>query len=606
MDVSTEHEEILILLEEIISEIRFFLLAFYWAYRRRYRGRCRFQRVRKFAYSLTSTVPKQIEHMHDLISFTNDACKNNLRLDRNAFGRLCFLLQNVGGLVPTRNVQIPEQVAIFLSILAHHKKNMIVKFDFKRSGYTISKQFNLVLGALLKLYPILISTPEPVQEDSTNERWNWFKGCLCALDGTYIPVRVLQKDKARYRNRKVDISVNVLVVCDQNMKYTYILTGWEGSAADSRVLRDAVTRPNGLKIPNGNYYLCDSGYTNCEGFLAPYRGVRYHLRDWDESQMPLDPLDAEVNEMPNTHDDEPDVEFIEQVETSNAWTSKIGDMDAMSNHMRNGTSKERSTKSRRTWSIAEEHALATAMKDLITGGWKCDNGFRTGYQGFLECAMLQAFPGINIRADPHINSKIHVWKKNHASIATMLSRSGFGWNDASSTLDVESDEFWDNYVKRDNWACTMRHKSWPLYKDWCQIFGKDRVTSENAEAFADVVQDLLHKDNGKEDAGGDYVPIFPPTKNEEGDLPTLICRGASSLGDISRRIGFEHDASNYRKQLFETLEILEDLTVEDKITVSGMLVNNTKNRDFFFSLPDQAKGVMVKMMLDGRYKPTCG
>ncbi|KAG8363368.1 hypothetical protein BUALT_Bualt19G0015100 [Buddleja alternifolia] len=322
--------------------------------------------------------------MHDLISFTNDACKNNLRLDRNTFGRLCFLLQNVGGLVPTRNVQIPEQVAIFLSILAHHKKNMIVKFDFKRSGHTISKQFNLVLGALLKLYPILISTPEPVQEDSTNERWNWFKGCLGALDGTYIPVRVLQKDKARYRNRKGDISVNVLVVCDQNMKYTYILTGWEGSAADSRVLRDAVTRPNGLRIPNGNYYLCDSGYTNCEGFLAPYRGVRYHLRDWDEShvapqtsqelfnyfhakarnviersfsslktrwaslrsnsfypikvqnriimaccllhnfirtEMPLDPLDAEVNEMPNTHDDESDVEFIEQVETSNAWTS---------------------------------------------------------------------------------------------------------------------------------------------------------------------------------------------------------------------------------------------------------------------------------------------
>lgn len=32
----------------------------------------------------------------------------------------------------------------------------------------------------------------------------------------------------------------------------------------------------------GNYYLCDNGYTNGEGFLAPYRGVRYHLRDWGE------------------------------------------------------------------------------------------------------------------------------------------------------------------------------------------------------------------------------------------------------------------------------------------------------------------------------------
>ncbi|XP_038895774.1 protein ALP1-like [Benincasa hispida] len=30
----------------------------------------------------------------------------------------------------------------------------------------------------------------------------------------------------------------------------------------------------------GYYYLCDAGYPNAEGFLAPYRGERYHLSDW--------------------------------------------------------------------------------------------------------------------------------------------------------------------------------------------------------------------------------------------------------------------------------------------------------------------------------------
>lgn len=33
----------------------------------------------------------------------------------------------------------------------------------------------------------------------------------------------------------------------------------------------------------GQYYLCDGGYTNCNGFLAPYRGHRYHLREWNNS-----------------------------------------------------------------------------------------------------------------------------------------------------------------------------------------------------------------------------------------------------------------------------------------------------------------------------------
>ncbi|KAK6780615.1 hypothetical protein RDI58_022799 [Solanum bulbocastanum] len=53
-----------------------------------------------------------------------------------------------------------------------------------------------------------------------------------------------------------------------------------GSAADGRVLRNAITRTNGLKIPEGNYYLCDGGYTNGNGFLLAYRGYRYWLRDW--------------------------------------------------------------------------------------------------------------------------------------------------------------------------------------------------------------------------------------------------------------------------------------------------------------------------------------
>ena len=37
------------------------------------------------------------------------------------------------------------------------------------------------------------------------------------------------------------------------------------------------------------YYLVDAGYTNGEGFLAPYRGQRYHLNDWRGGQQPTTP-----------------------------------------------------------------------------------------------------------------------------------------------------------------------------------------------------------------------------------------------------------------------------------------------------------------------------
>ena len=37
------------------------------------------------------------------------------------------------------------------------------------------------------------------------------------------------------------------------MKFTFVLPGWEGSAFDSRVLREAISKPNGLRIPIGKY-----------------------------------------------------------------------------------------------------------------------------------------------------------------------------------------------------------------------------------------------------------------------------------------------------------------------------------------------------------------
>ncbi|KAJ0018344.1 hypothetical protein Pint_10088 [Pistacia integerrima] len=97
-----------------------------------------------------------------------------------------------------------------------------------------------------------ISYAKAIPENSTDERWKWFKNCLGALDGTYIKVHVHLSDIPRYRSRKSEIATNVLGVCTPDMQFIYVLAGWEGSAADGRVLRDAITRRNGLKVPQGN------------------------------------------------------------------------------------------------------------------------------------------------------------------------------------------------------------------------------------------------------------------------------------------------------------------------------------------------------------------
>ena len=60
-----------------------------------------------------------------------------------------------------------------------------------------------------------------------------------------------EADKPRYRSMKNEIATNVLGVCSQDMQFIYVLPGWKGSVADSRVLRDAISRRHGLRVPHG-------------------------------------------------------------------------------------------------------------------------------------------------------------------------------------------------------------------------------------------------------------------------------------------------------------------------------------------------------------------
>ncbi|KAA0049648.1 retrotransposon protein [Cucumis melo var. makuwa] len=109
-------------------------------------------------------------------------------------------------------VDVEEMIAMFLHVLAYDVKNRVIQREFIRLEETVSQHFNLVLLAVLRLYDELIKKHVPVTNNYTNQRWKFFENCLGALDETYIKVNVLAVDR---------------------------LT-WEGSAADSRILWDAL------------------------------------------------------------------------------------------------------------------------------------------------------------------------------------------------------------------------------------------------------------------------------------------------------------------------------------------------------------------------------
>ncbi|KAL0005297.1 hypothetical protein SO802_012858 [Lithocarpus litseifolius] len=147
-----------------------------------------------------------------------------------AFAKLCEILRGTGRLKDNRNASVEEQVAKFLYILAHNER---IRTD-----------------------------------------------CVGAINGTHIRVKVSVIDAPRYRGRKEYTTQNVLAACDFDMRFTYVLPGWEGTASNSRIIKKALSREDKLIIPRGKYYLVDAGFMQRSGLMAPYRGVRYHLKEY--------------------------------------------------------------------------------------------------------------------------------------------------------------------------------------------------------------------------------------------------------------------------------------------------------------------------------------
>jgi hypothetical protein len=72
-----------------------------------------------------------------------------------------------------------------------------------------------------------------------------------AIDGTLVRASVPTEMQGRFRGRKGGMVQNVLAAITFDVKFSYVLAGWEGSAHDSRILNDALNRPRGLQIPEG-------------------------------------------------------------------------------------------------------------------------------------------------------------------------------------------------------------------------------------------------------------------------------------------------------------------------------------------------------------------
>ena len=75
--------------------------------------------------------------------------------------------------------------------------------------------------------------------------------CVRAINGTHVHASMPPEIQGRFCGCKDGTTQNVLATISFDLKFTYVLAGWEGSAHDSCVLNDAFARLGGFSIPDG-------------------------------------------------------------------------------------------------------------------------------------------------------------------------------------------------------------------------------------------------------------------------------------------------------------------------------------------------------------------
>ncbi|PPD81812.1 hypothetical protein GOBAR_DD21263 [Gossypium barbadense] len=430
------------------------------------------------------------DYVKRLVYASDETCIEQVRMNISTFFKLCEMLESIGGLKSSRNMLVDEQVAMFLHIISHHLKNRVIKHHFRKSGETVSRAFHSVLNVVIHLEDVLFKKPEPITTDSSDTMWKWFKNCLGALDGTHIKIRVPTVDKPRYRTRKGDIATNMLGVCTPEMQFVYVLPGWEGSIVDGRVLRDAISRRHGLKVPHGCYYLVDAGYTNCEGFLAPFRGQRYHLNEWRQGYQPSSP--QEFFNMKHALACNVIERCFGLLKLRWGILRSPSFYPVFHNHMLLIKLLEE----------AKENGFQKKMQPWFLAWWNnvgtfnADTGFKAGYLNELEKMLEKALPRAMLKAKPNIESRIRCLKREWSVVYNMLNgqnNNGFGW-DEHRQLVVAEDAVWESYVKSHKEASQFRHRSFPYYNQLTAIYARDRAIGKDIQTTADVLEEIHAED----------------------------------------------------------------------------------------------------------------
>ncbi|XP_034604831.2 uncharacterized protein [Setaria viridis] len=371
------------------------------------------------------------KNLDKIYNCTDIECVAMLRMRKAPFFALCNLLRERQLLSDSLHSCVEEQLAMFLHIVGHNQRFRVIHQHWRRSIETVHRYFKEVLYAIGELRQEMIRAPSnetPVKISNSPRWYPYFKDCVGAIDGTHVYARVPAKIQAAFRGRKHYPTQNVLAAVDFDLKFTYVLAGWEGSAHDATVLADALEREDGLRVPPGMAEEMNADILAADELVFPGGAVGADGDDGPVGAVGVPPGAA-------------------QQRPAMRWT------DVMSGF------------------------ILHRMCQLISTGVRTDKGFKEVHLNQVAKA-LHEFSGNEVTGT-QVYNHLRKWRQRWVKISKLRELSGALWNGDSSMIVLE-EEHYNGHIKAHPKDAEYLNKPIVYYQEMMVIFGNGQATGKYA------------------------------------------------------------------------------------------------------------------------------
>ncbi|XP_036319313.1 putative nuclease HARBI1 [Rhagoletis pomonella] len=178
---------------------------------------------------------------HDVRAMDDARFRENFRLDRRAFQKVCEKVRNMEKIDSNlrRCIPLEKRVAIALFSLGSAAEYRTVSSLFGVGRSTVGEIVLDFCHSVCDNFADCINTYPPNQQEIKRIVDGFavlgFPQCFGAVDGCHIEVQPRKEDAVDYHNYKGWYSVVLLASCDHRSKFTYINIGSTGRNNDSYI-----------------------------------------------------------------------------------------------------------------------------------------------------------------------------------------------------------------------------------------------------------------------------------------------------------------------------------------------------------------------------------